>query len=252
MNNSMKGLIRFVLSCVDEDSKREMNEYLNGIDEAKYESFTDISQINNFIGDNSLSEAELLDLRSYTGYNFKCINAILRNTWTYEENGLLNEEVKNKYLTLANNISNIISNASGLNTEFKAYRGTNVNAFKDYGINSIQELAALKGEFMYEKGFTSTSLIENNSYFNQQLETGINYNVKIIYLIDGNYSGDGILMGNEAMSYSPNQTEFILGNGALSKVSEVMIDEQEQTATIIACLVPKNIWNKQVSQMITK
>ena len=70
-----------------------------------------------------LTDIELMDLRSYTGYNFKNINAILRGNWNYEENGLLNQEVEAKYRSLARNIENITDKFPKLDTNFVVFRG---------------------------------------------------------------------------------------------------------------------------------
>lgn len=70
-----------------------------------------------------LTDIELMDLRSYTGYNFKNINAILRGNWNYEENGLLNQEVEAKYRSLARNIENIIDKFLKPDTNFVVFRG---------------------------------------------------------------------------------------------------------------------------------
>lgn len=46
-----------------------------------------------------------------------------------------------------------------MNIDFKTYRGTPLSHFKDYGINNIEDLNLLVGKFIYEEGFTSTSVL---------------------------------------------------------------------------------------------
>lgn len=150
-----------------------------------------------------LTDIELMDLRSYTGYNFKNINAILRGNWNYEENGLLNQEVEAKYRSLARNIENITDKFPKLDTNFVVFRGVEANYFSKYGITSLNELASMKDKFIYEEGFTSTSILKDTSYFGKSLETGKNYNVEIKYLISSD-SQDGALLMNSNFSYSPN------------------------------------------------
>ena len=104
--------------------------------------------------------------------NFKNINAILRGNWNYEENGLLNQEVEAKYRSLARNIENIIDKFLKPDTNFVVFRGVEANYFSKYGITSLNELASMKDKFIYEEGFTSTSILKDTSYFGKSLETG--------------------------------------------------------------------------------
>ena len=189
-----------------------------------------------------LTDIELMDLRSYTGYNFKNINAILRGNWNYEENGLLNQEVEAKYRSLARNIENIIDKFLKPDTNFVVFRGVEANYFSKCGITSLNELASMKDKFIYEEGFTSTSILKDTSYFGKSLETGKNYNVEIKYLISSD-SQDGALLMNSNFSYSPNQNEFLINAGSLSKVIDVNVDYENFTASLTVVLVPKKLWN---------
>ena len=189
-----------------------------------------------------LTDIELMDLRSYTGYNFKNINAILRGNWNYEENGLLNQEVEAKYRSLARNIENITDKFPKLDTNFVVFRGVEANYFSKYGITSLNELASMKDKFIYEEGFTSTSILKDTSYFGKSLETGKNYNVEIKYLISSD-SQNGALLMNSNFSYSPNQNEFLINAGSLSKVIDVIVDYENSTASLTIVLVPKKLWN---------
>ena len=190
----------------------------------------------------NVSQEELLELRTYTGYNFKNINAILRNNWTYEENGILNDEKRREYSILAQNISNILHKFPNVSDNFKTYRGTTIDSFSKYGITCVKDLECLKGNFLYEQGFTSTSILEDSCYFNKVLDTGKNYNVKIEYIVPNEYD-EGALLINNDMSYSINQNEYLINKGSLSKVIDVKVNEELDQAILMVVLVPRKKWD---------
>lgn len=98
--------------------------------------------VNKFIS--RLSSEELLFLRSYTGYNFKNINAILRNNWLYDEHSLLNEKIKAKYLKITNEIRKIINKFPSLDMDFYTYRGVELEVFKKFEIRSFRRFNFFK------------------------------------------------------------------------------------------------------------
>ena len=190
----------------------------------------------------NVSEEELLDLRTYTGYSFKNINAILRNNWTYEENGVLTDEKRKEYLILAQNISDILKKFPNVSSNFKTYRGTTLDSFAKYNITNIKEIENLKGKYLYEQGFTSTSILEDSCYYNKTLDTGKNYNVKIEYIVPLEYDEGALLITND-MSYSINQNEYLLNKGSLSKVIDVKVDDNLNTAILTVVLIPRKKWD---------
>ena len=70
----------------------------------------------------------------------------------------------------------------------KVFRGVPISYFSEYGISSLDDLRSLKGEFLLDKGFVSTSLVEDDCYYKKENELGLNYNVKIEYSIGLNSS----------------------------------------------------------------
>ena len=72
-------------------------------------------------------------------------------------------------------------------------------------------------------------------------ELGLNYNVKMEYMIPCEFR-DGIFLDTN-MSYSPNQQEFVINSGNISKVCGVLIDKENNTATIRTALIPKEIYD---------
>lgn len=189
----------------------------------------------------NLQEDHLLTIKGYTGLNSKKINAILRNNWNYEEHGKKTIEEEQKIRNDISIIDEIISNFPPNNNAFITYRGTTLQSFKKYGINSLEDLKDLNNKFLYEEGYTSTSLMEEQSYYNKEIYGKIN-NVEIRYIIPPN-SNDGIPLNSSELSYSPNQQEYLIERNSLSKVIDVKIEESSAVITVV--LIPKTIWNKQ-------
>lgn len=244
------------LRMLDEDTKYQIDAYISDVCSRNFTVMTSTEQVNNIFGEslnlflNSLTYEELLSLRSYTGYNFKNINAILRNNWTYEDNGVLNPEINDKYRKLSMEIEKIINKFMMPGINFISFRGTTIGSFSSYGIRELSQLKNLKDKFLYEQGFTSTSILEDSSYFNKKLDDGRFCNIGIRYLIPAE-SDDGVLINNNETSYSMNQNEFLINKGSLSKVIDVKLDENENSAILTVVLVPKKIYDiKKVNDSV--
>lgn len=237
-----------ILRFISDDKKYEMEEFINKISKEQFLEIKSEENLNNVFKDNistfldAVTQDELLDLRTYTGYDFKNINAILRGNWNYEENGILNEDIRKKYLFLAHNISSILSKFPPLSYNFTTYRGTTLSSFSKYGIDSINDLESLQGKYMYEEGFISTSVIEDTCYFNKILDTGLNYNVEIKYLITPEYDEGALLLNND-MSYSTAQNEYLINKGSLSKVIDVKRDNALNQAILTVAIIPRKKWD---------
>lgn len=184
---------------------------------------------------------DIEDIRRYTGYDYKSINAVLRDNWTYEENGIKTEKKTTELRKLSERISSLIEKFSSTKSQFKTYRGTTIREFKKYGINTLEDLLSLTNQYLYDTGFTSTSLQEDTSYFKKTVHEEY-CNIEIIYIIPEN-SNDGIPLLNDQLSYSKNLNEYLLDRCTLSKVLGVKIEGN--TAVITTILIPKHIWDKK-------
>ena len=178
-------------------------------------------------------------LLNYSGYNYKHINAALRGTWNYEENGdIIN---KDNYLMLGKRVEEIIGGyPTILNDNIMVYRGVDLDYFKQYGIDSLEDLKELEGKYMLDKGFVSTSIDEDKCFFKKENEMGKNYNIKIEYMIPHEFR-DGIFLG-ENSSYSSSQQEFLINTSNLSRVSSVTIND-DNTAVVRAVIMPKELYD---------
>ena len=56
-----------------------------------------------------ITHVDIEDIRRYTGYDYKFINAVLRDNWNYDENGLKTENKTKEFRDLSNRISNLMS-----------------------------------------------------------------------------------------------------------------------------------------------
>ena len=202
-------------------------------------------KINNFFqkGFNKvkLSRTEYLILRNYTGFNFKGINSILRNKWNKKYNGLLDEEKEYRFRSNADNISDLIKKFPKNKKAFKVYRGVTIDAFKDYGIDNLDELIFMKGNYIYEKGFTSTSLIRETSYFDKEVD-GELYNIELEIVVPKD-SQEGMPLTGYELSYSPGQNEYVFDRESLIKIIDVKIENNY--AYLKGVLIPKKLYKNE-------
>ena len=102
MNNKLK-TIEMVFRFMGDETKEEINRYLidsykkDYIELKNEEQVIDMfeEKINIFL--DNLTESKVKDLRNYTGYNYRNINAVLRNNWNYEINGEISDEKVSYY-----------------------------------------------------------------------------------------------------------------------------------------------------------
>ncbi len=241
--------IKYLLDYIGLSKKQEIETFIKESQLNSYMKFSNEKEIDDTLGSvvleylNKLTLEEANDLRSYTGFQFRNINAILRNNWNYEVNGKLTKELKEEYLLLSEKIQRALNKVIKLPLGIKVYRGVSIQAFHSYGIFSLKDLIYLKDQFFYEEGFTSTSLIENQSFYykNPYTLTG-KPNILIECLIPED-SDDGVILLDDAISYSTNLAEFLIRNSSLFKVIDVNIDEEKNIAFLKMVLVPERIWN---------
>lgn len=242
MEHLSKNVKKF-FNYIDEEHKEQINNfYISNIDR----EYKDIN-INDYDGDKTLYDFnEITLLREYSGYNFRHINNILRGRWNYEENG--SPDRKQNFLDTARKISEIIENKPTNPGNIKTYRGVNLSYFNEYGIYSIEELINLKGNFILDFGFVSTSISKDKCFFKKENDLGMNYNVKITYLIPEELNDGILLQGN--MSYSPGQEEFLINSCNVAKVLNVEINN-DNTACITAMIIPKMIYDEYYASKYT-
>lgn len=191
-----------------------------------------------------LSKTDYLILRNYTGFNFKGINGLLRNKWNSKFNGQLNEEKKYRFRSNADNISYLIKKFPKNRKAFKVYRGVTIDAFKDYGIEKIKDLKYLKDHYIYEPGFTSTSLLRDTSYFDKEVD-GKLYNIEMEIIVPKD-SQDGMPLTGYELSFSPGQNEYVFDRESLTKIIDVKI--KNDYAYLKGILIPKKMYEKGITK----
>lgn len=241
-------IINQIFRYISNDRKLALQEYFLINLGKEYKEFNSIEEINYFTKNQSeITFDDIEFLKEYSGYNYKHINNALRNRWNYEENGnIIN---KTRFLEDGRRLEQIISNNPTCMGNIKVFRGVDISYFKDYGIEKLEDLIHLEGNFLYDRGFVSTSLLDSKSFFQKENEIGMNYNIKITYLIPEDFS-DGIYL-QEGMTYSPNQREYLINNCNLARISDVTINE-DGTAHLTAVMIPKYIYDEYYEKIENK
>ena len=173
---------------------------------------------------------------NYSGFNYRRINACARNKWNYEKHGNINDKARFDQIVLE--LKRAIDNNQSSIGNAKVYRGVPISYFYDYGIKFLDDLKELEGKYLLDKGFVSTSLVENDCYYMKDNDLGLNYNIKIEYLIPEEFE-DGVIISN--FSYSPEQNEYLINSWNIAVVSNVSINEN--SAIITAIFIPKKVYD---------
>ena len=240
--------VNLILKYIGNEKLSEINDFASEVNKREFIEFSSLEEVKAFFIDyladfyNNNSIRDIDNIRAYTGIAFRRFNSVLRGIWNYDTNGLLTDEMKNKYLDYADKLSECIERLSTLPTNIKTYRGVSLDSFKDYGISSLEDLKSLENKYYYESGFTSTSLVRDKSFFNRELEYHEFCNIEIEYLIPEE-ANDGIPLIDDNLSYSKVQNEYLINKGSLSKIIDVKISPDGNLAYIKAVLIPQKMWN---------
>lgn len=241
--------LNLILRLIGEENMINTEAFVEEASRREYHEFQAEQELDVYFEDNlkSLYENNSYEdidiLKSYSGISFKDINAILRNNWSYEYNGLLTDEKRKNSQEVADKIRSIMFKSSLVPTNMKTYRGVGLSNFRDYGVTKLEDLLKLKGEYYFDSGFTSTALLRERSFFSRPLDWHERCNIEIEYLIPEEYS-DGVPMITDELSYSPVQTEYLLNSDNLSKIIDVEINRLEEKAYLKVLLIPQKVWDK--------
>ena len=237
-----KGINKYIekfLKFISEEDKINMDYFFLESLNREYKKIENSEEIPSVLVNDEISYEDSDFLLNYSGFNYKHINAVLRDTWNYEENGDISKA--NDYRVLASRLQQIIiEHPTTINDNITVYRGVDLGYFKQYGIDSLEDLKSLEGKYMLDRGFVSTSVQEDKCFFKKENDLGLNYNIKIEYMVPQEFK-DGIYL-NSAKSYTPMQEEFLINSSNLSKVSNVTIND-DNTAIIRAILIPKELYD---------
>lgn len=234
-NKYVERIFRFI----SEDDKNNIDYFYLKSLTREYKTIDSATDIAALLTIDEIPYEEADFLLNYSGFNYKHINAVLRNTWNYEDNG--DASKIDSYREAAYRLNEIIQkHPTMLNDNIITYRGVDISYFQQYGIESIEDLKSLEGYYMLDRGFVSTSIQEESCFFKKANDLGLNYNIKIEYMVPQEFK-DGILLGSST-SYSPNQHEFLINSANLAKVSSVIVND-DNTAVVRATLIPKELYD---------
>lgn len=248
MEQGINSSTRYAMTYIGKTKLEEIEIYVKQVlkeDCKVFESKEEILDVfdtflNAFFETTNYEEREIL--KRYTGLDFRKVNSILRGIWDYEKNGVLTEDIKKEISEYARVLRSVLLKAPSLPFNINVYRGLGIEAFYSYGISNLGDLICLKGKYMYEEGFTSTSLLRTNSFFTKPPEWGSTCNIEMECIIPAS-SEDGVALILDEISYSSNQLEFLISSSSLFKVVDVIIDEEKRSAKIKTILIPERIWN---------
>lgn len=233
-NNYIETFFRFI----KEEDKANIEYFYLESSKRTYRPVDSGADISTLLLNDELSYEDNEFLLNYSGFNYRHINATLRKIWNYEENGAINK--KYSYDVVAQNLQRVINNhPTTLLDNIIVYRGVDLSYFRSYGIETLEDLKQLEDKYILDRGFVSTSLLEKDCFFKKDNDWGLNYNIKIEYMIPQEFK-DGIYL-SKVSSYTPQQHEFLINTSNLSKINSVSIDED--TAIISTTIIPKEVYD---------
>lgn len=232
--------VRQIMRYISPERQNAIGEFYSSCLDREYSVFTDPELALMSIPQPPLYGDDADVFLNYSGYNFRNINNAARGRWNYEENGAADRA---QYEEIASRMKRVIDNNQASIGNTKLFRGVTLNYFKDYGINSLEDMDALRGQMLLDKGFVSTSLVEDRCFYRQENDLGLNYNVKIEYLVPEEF-GDGICLSS--LTYSPGQCEYLINAWNMARVVDVIYDGNDGVI-VKAVLVPKKVYDEYYS-----
>ena len=193
----------------------------------------------------TLSADEKDALKEYSGFNYKWINSAMRGIWDYELLGAKTDEAERRFLETAKVINGAIEKAPNVEEDFMVFRGTNLDSFRGYGVETLADLDKMKGQFHLEKGFLSTSIVEEDGFAGRKEFDDIQRgacNITMRYKVAAG-THDGILLAGSDLTYSEGQSEYLIKSGSLAYISKVEISEDERGAVLDCVLVPSQFYD---------
>lgn len=241
---------RFYLREIERTDKLPvLREYLKDASSREYQAFESPAEVEQATESYREALSEVLTpedkaaFKHYTGYEYKYINQVQRGFWDYETLGRKTPEKEAAAKSAADAIDTAISKTPPVGFNFHAYRGTNLDTFRNYKVETMQDLADLEGQFFLESGFTSTSMQQETSFANRDFDDPLRKaaNIEIRYFIPAE-SRDGVALLDDDLTYAPGQQEFLLNRSSLSYISKVQLSEKNDAARLDMILIPENIY----------
>ena len=115
---------RLIFSFLGKDKKEEIDFFANDASQEEYHQIKSAQEVEDLFGEITFNfllnskQSELNILKSYTSYTYKELNAVMRNTWNYEENGRLTPEIKQDYLDRGERMTKLIRKFPSLEKKY--------------------------------------------------------------------------------------------------------------------------------------
>ena len=184
--------VRRIMRYISPERQNMIGSFCGESVDRQYRTFSDPELALMSINQPSLVGEDADVFLNYSGYNFRNINNAARGRWNYEENGNAD---KAQFEQIASRMKNAIDQNQSSIGNTKLFRGVTLDYFRDYGIHSLEDMDALRGQMLLDKGFVSTSLVEDRCFYKMDNDLGLNYNVMIEYLVPEEFT-DGICLSS--------------------------------------------------------
>ena len=184
-------------------------------------------------------------IRGYSGFSeFQLVNQVARGIWIPDILVPKTEKLFSLAKVLNTDIHDTLERAPSLGEDTAVFRGTNLDGFRDYGIHSLDELTKLQNQFYIDRGFLSTSMTRDESFFQKGFDDTYRKpcNIQIRYQVPKEFH-KGIALINKELSYSPQQNEYLMDKSLLSYISDVQIDSENDCAYLTATVIPTELYD---------
>lgn len=184
-------------------------------------------------------------LKRYSGFDYKVINQVARGIWSYDLLGRKTPEAVASAERSIANLSAAIERAPSPGVDLISYRGTNLDSFQAYGINSLSDLKSLEGQFFLETGFTSTSLSPDHSFADKDFDDPLRRpcNISITCRIPKE-ARETIALTSHEVAYNPEQSELLIDKDSLFYISSADLSPDRSSARLEMTLLPRDLYDQ--------
>lgn len=232
---------RMVFKWLSDERNQMLDSYCSECSRREYKKFDNMDQVFTNIEIPKIADQDRESLSHYSGFSHFSLNRAAKGTWNYEDNGSI--ERHNEYMKYVDELHDTIQNNQVSMGNIRVYRGVPIKYFNEYGIRSVDDLEMLEGQYLLDRGFVSTSLVEDECFYRKDPKNGINYNVMIEYLVPEEFT-DGVCLGY--VSHYVDEGEYLINTWNLAQVIGVSRDGEDR-AIVQAMLVPKKVYDESYS-----
>lgn len=239
MMSSPNQTVRVIVNHMSEEERKLVSDFTNSLMNQSFNCDADLSWQDNYL---TIGDAEYL--RYYSGKTHESVNSFLRGYWDYDRLGPRTDRAVAEIREEASRLTNITHKMPRLNENITVFRGTTLASFRDYGVQNLSDLMALKGQLFYDPAFASTSTSREKSFFGKDnlSKNGMSNNIEIEYYIASGTS-EGVSMSNSQSSYyNEDEREYLLDKDNLNRIMDVKIDGD--SAKLKMALIPKELWDR--------